>query len=293
MSVLSETVASLRREANETQSALADALGVSNRTVSKWENDESEPEAAMLSALADHFGITVDALLGRAEKKSDPYAGVTRYDEAALKYFDETLSGMNRLQDCFRRIFNGDKKDGETGLHASPVPAFPWKDGDWSPAAATSRVFSTPVYAAFTAGTDINLAVSLFPSENGGNWLEQNAAEIADALKLLADPRALRLVRLLNEPDCPHDFTVAWAAERACMSEDEAFAVLRMIFEFEPETVELEEGSVRIARWHHGNPRLLAALALIYLELVYKNETGTNCFNSSYRLAGTRKEENA
>ena len=52
MSVLSDNIASLRREANETQSALADALGVSNRTVSKWENAESEPEAAMLSALS-------------------------------------------------------------------------------------------------------------------------------------------------------------------------------------------------------------------------------------------------
>ena len=80
MSVLSEKIASLRREANETQSCLADALGVSNRTVSKWENAESEPEAAMLSALADRFDTTVDALLGRREKKSDPYAGITRYD---------------------------------------------------------------------------------------------------------------------------------------------------------------------------------------------------------------------
>ncbi|MBO6053284.1 MAG: helix-turn-helix transcriptional regulator [Clostridia bacterium] len=293
MSILSETIASLRREANETQSALADALGVSNRTVSKWENAESEPEASLLSALADHFGTTVDALLGRREKDPDPYEGITRYDDAALKYFDETLAGMNRLQGCFRRIFNSEKDEENNGIHASPVPAFPWKDKDWSPAAATSHVFTTPVYAAFTAGTDVNLAVSLFPSENGDGWLERNAGEIADALKLLADPRALRLVQLINAPDCPSDFTVAWAAEGAGMTEDEADAVLRMILDFEPETVELEEGSVRIARWHHGNPRLLAALALFWLEVVNKNETRTSCFNSSYRSAGPRKEEKA
>ena len=75
MSVLSDMIASLRREANETQSCLADALGVSNRTVSKWENAESEPEAAMLSAFADHFDTTVDALLGRAEKPPIPTRG--------------------------------------------------------------------------------------------------------------------------------------------------------------------------------------------------------------------------
>ena len=38
MSLLSEQIARFRQAANETQTALADALGVSNRTVSKWEN---------------------------------------------------------------------------------------------------------------------------------------------------------------------------------------------------------------------------------------------------------------
>ena len=50
MKPLSDTIASLRREKNETQAALADFLGVSNRTVSKWENGESEPDAAALAA---------------------------------------------------------------------------------------------------------------------------------------------------------------------------------------------------------------------------------------------------
>ena len=291
MSVLSEKIASLRREANETQSALADALGVSNRTVSKWENAESEPEAAMLSALADHFGTTVDALLGRREKKSDPYAGITRYDDAALKYFKETFAGMNRVRDCFCRISDAGKENGETGLHAFPVPAFPWKGWEGSPDAVTTSVCTAPVYTAFTAGTDVNLAVSLFQSENGGEWLERDAEKIAAAIKLLADPRALRLVRLLNEPECPSDFTVGWAAERVGMTEDEALKALCLILVYEPEAVELEEGSVRIVRCHSGNSRLLAALALFWLELVNKTETGTGCFKSDYRLNGARKEE--
>ena len=293
MSVLSEKIASLRREANETQSCLADALGVSNRTVSKWENAESEPEAAMLSALADHFDTTVDALLGRAEKTADPYAGITRYDAAALKYFEETFAGMNRVRDCFCRISDAAKENGETGLFAAPVPAFPWKGWDGSPEAVTTRVCTTPVYTAFTTGKDINLAVSLFQSENGGDWLERDAEKIAEVLNRFADPRALRLALLYNSPDCPRDFTAGWAAERVGMSEDEALAVLNLILECEPEVVELEEGSVRIARRSGGTPRLIAALALLWLELVNRTETGTVCFNGDYWLKGSRKEENA
>ena len=77
------------------------------------------------------------------------------------------------------------------------------------------------------------------------------------------------------------------------MSEDEALAVLNLILECEPEVVELEEGSVRIARRSGGTPRLIAALALLWLELVNRTETGTVCFNGDYRLGGSRKEEKA
>ncbi len=44
MTTLSERISALRREKNEPQTSLADALGISNRTVSKWENGESEPD---------------------------------------------------------------------------------------------------------------------------------------------------------------------------------------------------------------------------------------------------------
>ena len=63
--------------------------------------------------------------------------------------------------------------------------------------------------------------------------------------------------------------------------------VRRAMFIFE---LGLNPGSVRIVRCHSGNPRLLAALSLLWLELVNKTETGTGCFNSDYRLNGSRKE---
>ena len=38
-------------------------MGVSSQAVSKWENDLSCPDIALLSKLADYFGITIDKLL--------------------------------------------------------------------------------------------------------------------------------------------------------------------------------------------------------------------------------------
>ena len=53
----------LRRGMGLTQQELADRLGVTNRTISKWETGETFPETAQLVPLADVFHITVDELL--------------------------------------------------------------------------------------------------------------------------------------------------------------------------------------------------------------------------------------
>lgn len=54
---------SLRRGAGLTQQELAEKLGVTNRTISKWETGETFPETAQLIPLADVFHVTVDELL--------------------------------------------------------------------------------------------------------------------------------------------------------------------------------------------------------------------------------------
>lgn len=53
----------LRRGAGMTQQELAEKLGVTNRTISKWETGETFPETSQLVPLADLFHVTVDELL--------------------------------------------------------------------------------------------------------------------------------------------------------------------------------------------------------------------------------------
>lgn len=53
----------LRRGAGMTQQELAEKLGVTNRTISKWETGETFPETSQLIPLADLFHVTVDELL--------------------------------------------------------------------------------------------------------------------------------------------------------------------------------------------------------------------------------------
>lgn len=58
-------IAYYRKKMNITQETLAQALGVTNQAVSKWELDQACPDIQLLPALADFFGVTIDSLFGR------------------------------------------------------------------------------------------------------------------------------------------------------------------------------------------------------------------------------------
>ena len=60
-----ERIAAYRKAQWLTQEALAQKLGVTNQAVSKWESDQCCPDIMLLPALADVFGVTIDALFGR------------------------------------------------------------------------------------------------------------------------------------------------------------------------------------------------------------------------------------
>lgn len=56
---LGTTISRLRAEKKLSQGDLADALGVSRQSVSKWETDTSVPELDKLVKLSQLFGITL------------------------------------------------------------------------------------------------------------------------------------------------------------------------------------------------------------------------------------------
>lgn len=60
---LGENIARMRAERRLSQGDLADALGVSRQSVSKWETDASVPELDKLIRLSELFGVTLDRLV--------------------------------------------------------------------------------------------------------------------------------------------------------------------------------------------------------------------------------------
>ena len=59
----------LRKERKISQLKLALDLNMNQNTISRYENMEREADYETLVRFADYFGVSVDYLLGRTEKK--------------------------------------------------------------------------------------------------------------------------------------------------------------------------------------------------------------------------------
>jgi len=88
---LHEKIYELRKKNGLSQEALAESLGVSRQSVSKWETGEATPEVNKLLSLSKLFGVTTDYLLDdeseenvrEAEEEKEelsPFAAVPVYE---------------------------------------------------------------------------------------------------------------------------------------------------------------------------------------------------------------------
>ena len=56
-------IAQLRRENGMTQEALGEKLGVTNKTISRWETGAYMPDIEMLQLLGQNFGVSINEIL--------------------------------------------------------------------------------------------------------------------------------------------------------------------------------------------------------------------------------------
>lgn len=75
-STLGQRLSRLRKLNGYTQQEVADMLDISNKTISSWECDISQPDAGTVPVLADIYGVTCDELLrdGEVVPKQSPAA---------------------------------------------------------------------------------------------------------------------------------------------------------------------------------------------------------------------------
>ena len=87
-------IAKKRREKNLTQEQLAETLGVSNKTISKWENGKCMPDYSTIEQLCKELSVTLSELMDGEDAAED---SVRVYDD------EQILDLLRRMQELERQ----------------------------------------------------------------------------------------------------------------------------------------------------------------------------------------------
>lgn len=91
-------IAVLRKEKGLTQKELAEQIGISDKTVSKWETGNGMPDIAYLSPLCEVLDINVNELLSGEKLPSEEYLGKAEENMKHLMQENQNNKNAGRWQ---------------------------------------------------------------------------------------------------------------------------------------------------------------------------------------------------
>lgn len=275
---------------NMTQDEVAKILGISNRTVSKWENGASLPDLPALINLAKCYDVSTDALLGLAPEKQqgtrgaiDPlFAGKGR-KAVALTSFEiaRALAPSILLNTDFR---NGSAQEDDE------APSFPTDHSQYYRShIATNELFLFSIHS-----QDVNLAITLLRNEENFAWLKdpEKQKKLIRIFRFLADEETLSLLYFIHSTECSDNFTASYIAEHTGLSEKR---VREILDEFcavgmcDCKTAHLVEGDLQIYA-SRGDGLLLTMLSIAQDRSFGKSIYGY-CHNQSSKMIGDVQNE--
>ena len=111
----SEKLTGLRRKSGMSQEQLADRLGVTRQSVSKWEGGTAMPELVKLISLSELFGVSVDYLVKDWMEEPDNPCGGS--GEISSKQADRLEKKVDELTNYVKgRVYRYDSKTRIFGL---------------------------------------------------------------------------------------------------------------------------------------------------------------------------------
>jgi len=107
---IGENIRNFRKKNDLTQEALADRLGVSYQSVSRWENGTTYPDLELIPAISELLSVTVDELLGMPQIEKEKRA-VETFDELRRECMKRDYDAeriVTLLRDIRRNYLNSD-----------------------------------------------------------------------------------------------------------------------------------------------------------------------------------------
>lgn len=199
---ISDRLISLRKAAGKTQLQVAEAIGISHKTLSKWELGASEPDLERLCALAEYYKVSTDFLLGRKDLDNSVADAVmhelSTHSKARGAQWLHAL-----LRECPKVLASCPSSEEE------PV-RYPDR---W--AFCRSMISDSDLFFYQVTDRDENLSLLQLPNEGNFSRLlnEDLRVRISEYFAFLSDPDAILLCRTLHRADCSEAFTLDYISD--------------------------------------------------------------------------------
>ncbi len=98
MQKIGSFLAELRKEKNLTQDELGAQIGVTNKTISRWETGSYLPPVEMLQTLGDTFGVSINEILNGERISDGNYKDISEQNiKSALTKSDSVIAKHRKI----------------------------------------------------------------------------------------------------------------------------------------------------------------------------------------------------
>ena len=216
-------LAELRNSLSLTQDEVATSLGISNKTLSKWENGMSEPSLTMLSKLAEYYSVSTDYILGINSAKDIKSTDLLRQELSELDFEGGILKTFQINFEMLRtKIMESisaptDKK--------TIVPSSDILDGHYF---CRSQVETNEEFEMHLNTDDLSMYIQLLGNRNNFDWLgkEDIQNKIAKLFSFLSKPNALKVMKLIHTKTTSANISVSFVAKRTGLTDEIATEIL-------------------------------------------------------------------
>jgi transcriptional regulator with XRE-family HTH domain len=275
---IGDNLAFLRGQRGVTQDAVAAALGVSNKTISKWETGISSPEAEYIPALADYYEVSTDEIFGRVTSKSS-FEDIIAREFADLSHSESALKTFELL---YKLIKKSIWKIGCTDNNQRVVPdhiVSPNKD-IYRCAVSCNIGYEILINSPYT-----NMATMLYQNESDFSWMEDKAGELTSLFKLLSEVDGIKMIKLMYTQGFSERFTADYIAGKVGMNVEKASELLEFAVAAKvccKRQANLRDGFTLLYECN-CNGMVLAILNLAF-ELICGDNSNEHCYGESVKM---------
>ena len=94
---LGNKIKELRKRDNRKQEDIAQALGVTNQAISRWESNSCYPDMELIPAIANYFNVSIDELFGYSKERKEKL-------NAILSKAEKAIAGNGDMTDCVEML---------------------------------------------------------------------------------------------------------------------------------------------------------------------------------------------